>query len=483
MNREPQHKKAEFGDSQKGRRRVTGAGSCKLRWWIGTAAVLAAVVVAGCVLCPMIGRFGVKAGALETAQYPELKTKPNPADYYNQNTGEYDFEAYSQAQKLYVENQGTLEQKEGYAEGLEGFFEKTIPQFLSGEDGENAVYSPLNVYMALAMLAEITDGSSRQQILDLLGSQSMESLREQAQAVWKGTYQNDGANTVILASSLWLRDDFSYNRDTLKTLVDTYYASSFQGKMGSQEYNLDLRDWLNEQTGGLLEEQIQGIQLSSADVLALAATLYYKVGWYEEFQEEDTWAQPFYGPSGEKEVEFLHRQEKGTYYRGENFGAVRKNMGDGGNMWMVLPDEGVTPQQLLDQGEAGKFFMSVRDWDNLEAKIINLALPKFDVSSQTSLLEGLKTLGVTDVMDSGSADFSPLSDNAAGLFLSQAEHSVRVAVDEVGITAAAFTYEVVTPVSAGMDPEEIDFVLDRPFLFCITSQDGLPLFVGVVNQP
>lgn len=31
--------------------------------------------------------------------------------------------------------------------------------------------------------------------------------------------------------------------------------------------------------------------------------------------------------------------------------------------------------------------------------------------------------------------------------------------------------------------EEIDFYLDRPFLFAVTSADNLPLFAGVVNQP
>ena len=31
--------------------------------------------------------------------------------------------------------------------------------------------------------------------------------------------------------------------------------------------------------------------------------------------------------------------------------------------------------------------------------------------------------------------------------------------------------------------EEVDFVLDRPFLFAITGVDNLPLFVGLVNRP
>ena len=31
--------------------------------------------------------------------------------------------------------------------------------------------------------------------------------------------------------------------------------------------------------------------------------------------------------------------------------------------------------------------------------------------------------------------------------------------------------------------DEVDFVVDRPFLFVITGADSLPLFAGVVNHP
>jgi serine protease inhibitor len=31
--------------------------------------------------------------------------------------------------------------------------------------------------------------------------------------------------------------------------------------------------------------------------------------------------------------------------------------------------------------------------------------------------------------------------------------------------------------------EEVDFILDKPFLFAITSETGLPLFMGVVQNP
>ena len=50
-------------------------------------------------------------------------------------------------------------------------------KFLSGSNG-NAVCSPLNAYLALAALAEVTDGQTRCQILDALGAPDIEALRE-----------------------------------------------------------------------------------------------------------------------------------------------------------------------------------------------------------------------------------------------------------------------------------------------------------------
>ena len=75
-----------------------------------------------------------------------------------------------------------------------------------------------------------------------------------------------------------------------------------------------------------------------------------------------------------------------------------------------------------------------------------------------------------------------LAGDAQGIFVSQAKHGVRVAIDEEGVTAAAYTMMAMD--GAGAPPEEeIDFTLDRPFLFALSDDQGLPLFAGVVNQP
>ena len=151
-------------------------------------------------------------------------------------------------------------------------------------------------------------------------------------------------------------------------------------------------------------------------------------------------------------------------------------------MWLLLPDEGVRVESLLEDPQAMGFLLADGEWENSKRLIVNLALPKFDVTSECDLLGGLAALGVRDILNPEQADFTPMAEDAEGIYLSAAQHSVRVAIDEEGVTAAAYT--VMAAVGAGEPPEEeVDFVLDRPFLFAITSADGLPLFVGVVNQP
>lgn len=55
-----------------------------------------------------------------------------------------------------------------YADSMDSFLEKSIRQFLSESETGNIAYSPLNVFIALGMLAELTDGTGRQQLLELL---------------------------------------------------------------------------------------------------------------------------------------------------------------------------------------------------------------------------------------------------------------------------------------------------------------------------
>ncbi|MCD7806027.1 MAG: hypothetical protein LUH19_01650 [Lachnospiraceae bacterium] len=420
---------------------------------------------------------------LSEASYPEMATYPNEEDYYTAD-GDWDYEAWNADYAAWQESYDTLKDAgEGYDASLLSFFDTSTAEILSGAGEENRIYSPINVWLALAMLAETTDGDTRQEILTLCGADDIEALRAQASDVWQMAYSNDGNVTTILGSSLWLSNSLDYHQEVLDTLANSYYASSYYGKMGSDDFSQALRDWLNEQTCGLLSEQAEGMELSAETILALATTIYYKAAWVDEFSEDNTYQQTFHALSGDIDCDFMHQSDTGAVYYGDGFMATGLSLQRGGTMWLILPDEDATVDAVLNGTNLTEFIStkSKAEWDNREYYQINLSLPKFDVCSSLSLVDALSSLGVTSVFDSTAADFSPLTDTA-NVYVSSVEHAARVKIDEEGVEAAAYT--VITMQStAAESPELIDFTLDRPFLFAITDTNGLPLFVGVVNEP
>lgn len=409
------------------------------------------------------------------AEYPEMNPYPK-TDGFSYNEQEY--EAWKESM------QSLQADSEEYKEGIWEFTKETMQEILLETKGENKIYSPLNIYMALGMLAEITDGNSRQQVLALLHTDTMEVLRTKVNTLWKEHYRNDGRKTSLLASSVWLNNALEYIPGTLEQLANTYYASSFQGEMGSEEYNTKLHEWLNEQTGGLLKEQAEGVEFSKDTVMALATTVYFKAKWRNEFFEGNTTKEVFHGSNGDVTCEFMHQSRSDTYYWGEQFSAIRRSFEAGGDMCFILPDESVTAEELVQDASVIEFIQSDY-WENRKQLMINQSIPKFDVVSNMDLGENLKQLGITDVFDRSKSDFSnltPLEEELGKIFVSKVDHAARVKIDEKGCEAAAYT--VMQMMNTAMLPrEEIDFVLDRPFIFAITGEDGLPLFIGIVNQP
>lgn len=408
--------------------------------------------------------------AVATAQYPQLCSYPLKSNAQD---------AFS---KWWDDQRALHNQPEGYADSLDALWAQLLPQLLKDTQGSNAAYSPVNVYLALAMLAECTDGESRQQLLDLMNADSIYALRTQAKQVWRAHYNNDGLTKSILGSSLWLEKDYGFDPDTVQLLADNYYASVFQGDLGTPEMDKALQSWLNEQTEGLLGEYVKDVKMDASTVLALATTVNYQVQWMDEFSQKANVQGIFHGAKGDTAETFMRTSlTYGPYCWSDHFGATALELEDGSRMWLILPDEGYSPEDIV--GEAITFLAQrTMDSPNQKSIIVNLSVPKFDVASDAELSDTLKKLGVTDVFTPGTADFSAVLPKNDGGYINQVKHAARVLIDEQGVTAAAFT--TIMRAGGAMPPtDEIDFTLDRPFLFVVESRDGLPLFAGIVNEP
>ena len=420
---------------------------------------------------------------LSAASYPMMAPYANERAFVKAD-GSFDFEAYRTAMSAWDESRSALKPETDYAEGMDAYLRAALPELLAGREGENSVCSPLNVYMALAMLAETTAGESRQELLTLLNAPDLETLRARANALWLANYCDDGRLTSILAASLWLRDDTGCKDATLRTLSKDHYASVFSGPMGDPEYSGALRRWMNEQTKGLLADKIGEIELSADMVAALVTTVYYQAAWEEAFYLPAE--QSFFAPGGETSCLFMRQIRENTLYEGESFRAAGVELAGSGTMYFLLPEEGLTPEALMTRADALDFLLGPETRGNTDGRqvLLTLTVPKFDVSAETDLIGKLKALGVTAIFDEDRSDFSPLTtDVEVPITVTKADHAARVSADEKGVTGAAYTVIDATKAAEPEELEEVALTLDRPFLFVVTNEEGLPLFVGICNSP
>lgn len=438
--------------------------------WISAVAALLVIAIG---LHLFSSPLTIKAQAVALADDPRVTPRPKISDYADSDEWR-DLDAQWTAQRDIRDqaNNNALSQ-------METFLLESCRTFLSNSDS-NTLYSPINAYIGLAMASEITGGDTRQQILDILGAPDQQVLRSQVSALYESVYQDNGKEICTLASSLWLDQSLSYHQAPMDILAHDYYASVFKGDLSSAQTRKDIQTWLNQNTGGFLKDAVDGVQLPEETILALYSTIYFRSQWQNEFLASQNTDAPFHGTDGDTTATYMNKTHyQAHYYWGESFGAVALRLKNGSSMWFILPDEGKTPADVLESGEYLQ--MITADYEQWTAKkymLVNLSVPKFDVSSTSNLRSGLEDMGITDIFNPALADFSPVFDGP--VFIAAANQSVRVAIDEDGVTAAAYI-ELPAP-GAAMPPEEIiDFVLDRPFLFVIT--DGqIPLFAGVVNQ-
>ena len=413
---------------------------------------------------------------INEAVYPETVDYPQEEKYMQ--LVDLDWESYSKdLDKWYELDEARLGNRLGIENYSSFLLSSTKSFFKSNTD--NLVYSPLNVYLALSMLAETTGSNTRAQILELLGTDSIEAVRNNANKLWLSNYIDDGVTTNVLANSVWLSEDMEYNKNTLDILAENYYASSFRGKMGSAGYNKALQEWLSDQTGGLLKKEASEVEFTNNTVLGLASTVYFKARWNSEFNEINTEADTFNGKDGKQTIDFMNQTSSNDYYYDDNYSAVAMNFTNlSSKMWLILPDEGTTPEKLIAGGDIDPILTGGKPANVKSYSLVRLSMPKFDVSSSLDLRKNLKQLGVTDVFDDAKADFSPTFSSSA--YVSMMQHSARVTVDEEGCTAAAFT--AITADGSAAPENIIDFKLDRPFIFVITADNSTPLFVGIVNN-
>ncbi len=384
-----------------------------------------------------------------------------------------------------------------FLNALQNFLWASSAKVLATESSDpNQLYSPISLYMALAMAA---DGSKNNTQMEILKALSMDDLNmsfvnEQTHQLFKNLYFNNEIGNLKIANSLWLSQDHHFNQSFLQKMSEDYYAYVYHADFKTEKTSAQINQWIADHTSGRLGTEGSKLAVDSKTMMALINTTYFHDEWMSRFPSEDTKEDQFYLEDGSTvKGLFMNLTVQADFIQDDRYSAASLRFKNGGEMTFILPDEGISPYELAaDSQLLTAMFSPARQKAITDGEVI-FKVPRFQYNnSEPGLKEVLTDMGLSTSFTTG-ADFSGFS-KTKPLFISDILQHTYLSIDEKGCEAAAYT-AITLPTYGGPQSHKKSFelTLNRSFIFVITQDGGnleegsqagtIPLFIGIVNNP
>ena len=349
----------------------------------------------------------------------------------------------------------------------------------SEEHGKNTLISPLSVLVALSMTANGAEGTTREQMEDVLGM-SVEELNLYIHAYINSLPQNEKTK-LSLANSIWFKDTpgLLIKEDFLQTNADYYGADIYKAPFDDATLD-NINNWVNEKTDGMIPEILN--EIPDATVMYLINALAFDAEWAVQYSEWDVYDGKFTCEDGGVIDVQMMRGEDGLYIEDENAtGFVKFYNGRKYAFVALLPNEGISvPDYVLSLN--GQSLQAILN-NPLHGAALYTSMPKFTVEYDVEMSGVLKNMGMVDSFDSSDADFSSLGVSDAGnIFINRVIHKTFIEVGELGTRAGAAT---AVEMNEEWAPEVIKQVyLERPFVYMLIDwENKVPFFIGTMMDP
>ena len=245
--------------------------------------------------------------------------------------------------------------------------------------------------------------------------------------------------------------------------------------------NNESRRYINKWAANATEQKVKNLltpnDITPQTALVLANAMYFKAPWRTPFDKSKSTIHPFY-VSADLTANIPMMQVTGKF-RFRSDSALGCNFvelqyaGSRLSMILVIPrgNDGLPGVESRLHGR--ELASAVSDLKEVE---ITVKMPKFNMTQRFDLQQVLANMVIIDLF-TRQADLSGLAEDSAGLYVSGVIHKAFISVNEEGTEAAAATGVVTSRA------RPLEVVADRPFMFVIWDQIGMPLFVGRFTQP
>lgn len=340
---------------------------------------------------------------------------------------------------------------------------------------DSKVVSPMSVSYLMGMLANGADGQTRREIMRAIGCEnvSLKDLNEFYQMMIARAGHFDKATTIHIADYIALNDHHQL-KDGFASAMRNYYKAGIESLDFSQTSTLKrINQWCSEHTDGMIPKIIDQVDADAVSYIMNA--IYFNGTWTDKFDKRQTKLENFQGYTRDiKKAQMMHRNDKYQYLDNADFAAVELPYGNRSySMTVILPNRGKSIDEVMASLDAKKVGELSRNMDECE---VDLKLPRFSISQETSLNDIISKLGAP-TMFSGSADFSNFA--SGNLNISKMIQKAKIEVSEEGTKASAVTMAMVAMTALRPEPRKVEFHANRPFIYMITEHStGAILFVG-----
>ena len=362
---------------------------------------------------------------------------------------------------------------------------------LEAPKGENFVYSPYSLKMALGLLSQgAGEDSATEAILsETLGypGYSSDQLGQHLKELQTQINKDSGEFvTLESANSVLVNRNFEIGQNFLNRVTDFFSALV---RNFSPTIVGEANEWVNQKTRGKIKEIVNPNDVLPDRVAVLLNAVYFKGNWQTQFNPEMTLTSQFQQEDGtevQTEMMNLYRTKlpfKQMYSGTKLLKLPFKKTKEGKtlvSMYFFLPSEDSDLDTVFEKEITNEMFWRTLDSRPLNRTVLGrVSLPKYKIESQIDLQEALFKMPTTDMGPIGhifsGPDLSGITKEAP-LKVSSIAQKAYLAVTEEGAEAAAVTKVVVVTRSIKRTQS---FIADRPFAYVIRHEGtGEILFVG-----
>lgn len=354
---------------------------------------------------------------------------------------------------------------------------------LNNDKSSNVVVSPLNLMVTNGIYLNGTKDETQQELLSAIGYEGdITDFNSYVKTVNSQLKIIDSNSRFLSNSSLWIDNKEPYYlENTFNGIMEEYYDldifSSFN--LSSDKTKDAINSWVRENTNNEISK-ILDMPLGENEKAFQASTLYFNGIWNTPFDKSKTKDDIFTNINGTtSSVAMMNAEIKLSAIKEDDYSGIKIPMGNEAfQLIVILPEEGVSLE------DCSKHFVEKRFqswcWNTAES-LIHLKLPKFEVNASNDMLEAYQQLGVARLFDSKLSQFSMFANSQCEV--GNLKQSIKFRIDENGCTAANAVFSGLDAAPLPYAPEEMDFKVDRPFIFMVKEQSTpCPIILGYINN-